>query len=231
MKARMIRHAALAALLLGTAGAFATDDAAFASKKEFSAFMQGYYQNPNPERVESAMRFLAGSDLMTGDNTDRMLQTSFSCLFQHYPEKRDAWKTAIAALPEPGRTYFQVAMESKPTDMFLATPTVPKKNDMSWGCFFITGDVDYVQDVIAAMKHLGERKDFWKYATASSAQWSLAGISREDDKVRAALESAAKGSNKQIAAAAADALNKSPTDLRNSTIEVMRAQKAAGVWQ
>ena len=219
-------------LLLGAAGAFAADNpTAFMSKDEFGDFMQGYYRNPSPERVEPAMRFVAGTDLMTADNTDRMLQTSFSCLFGRHPEKRDAWKKAIATLPEPARTYFHVAMESNPVNLFLDTPTAPEKNDMSWGCFFITGDVGYVQDVIAAMKDLGERKDMWRYLTASSAQWSLAGISRDDDKVRSELENAAKGSDKELASAARDALTKSAGELRESTIAVIRAQKEAGIWK
>jgi hypothetical protein len=218
-------------LLLGAAGAFAADNpTAFMSKDEFGDFMQGYYRNPSPERVEPAMRFVAGTDLMTADNTDRMLQTSFSCLFQRHPEKREEWKKAIATLAEPARTYFHVAMESDPTNMFLATPTVPKKNDMAWGCFFITGDVSYVQDVIVAMKYLDERKDLSRFLTAGSAQWSLAGLSRENDLVRAALETAAKGSDKKLAAAANDALTKSVTELRASMIETLRAQKQAGVW-
>ena len=232
MKIRSTGVFAFVALLLAAAVAPAADDAAaFSSKEEFGAFMQGYYKDPRPERVESAMRFVAGSDLMTAENTARMMQTSFSCLFARHPEKRDAWKKAIATLPEPARTYFHVAMESDPVNMFLDTPTVPEKNDMSWGCFFITGDVGYVQDVIAAMKDLGERKDMWRYLTASSAQWSLAGISRNDDKVRSALENAANGSDKELASAARDALTKSTGELRESTIAVIRAQKEAGIWK
>lgn len=232
MNARMTRVAAWMCLLLSAAGAPAADDAAtFTSKEEFGAFMQGYYKDPRPDRVESAMRFAAGSDLMSAENTARMMQTSFSCLFGRHPEKRDEWKKVIATLPEPARNYFHVAMESNPVNLFLDTPTLPEKNDMSWGCFFITGDVDYVQDVIAAMRDLGERKDMWRYLTASSAQWSLAGISRDDDKVRSALEATANGSDRQLASAAHDALTRSSEELRKSTIETLRAQKEAGIWK
>jgi hypothetical protein len=110
-------------------------------------------------------------------------------------------------------------------------PLQPKKNDMSWGCYFVTGDVSYAQDVIAALKNLGERQDIWKYLTASSAQWSLSGIARDDATVRAAPEQAAKGKNKVVADAARDALQKSPGAIRAETFEVMKAQKAAGVWK
>ena len=49
--------------------------------------------------------------------------------------------------------------------------------------------------------------------------------------MRAALEQAAKGGNKVVADAARDALQKSPDAIRAGTIEVIKAQKAAGVWK
>jgi hypothetical protein len=156
---------------------------------------------------------------------------SFSCLFARYPDRKPDFKQSIASLDEPARTYFQRAIDSDPADLFLPVPPQPKKNDMSWGCYFVTGDVDYVQDVIAAMRDLGERQDIWKYLTASSAQWSLSGIAKDDAKVREALEQAANGKNKVVAAAARDALQKTPDAIRAEKIEVVKAQKAAGVWK
>ena len=226
-----VRVPLLAALLLG-AGAFAAEPPGpFTSKEEYGAFLQGYYKNPQPERIETAMRFVAGSSVMTDDNTDLMTQVSFSCLFALYPDRKPAFKQSIASLGEPARTYFQKAVDSDPADLFLQVPLQPKKNDMSWGCYFVTGDVSYAQDVIAALKNLGERQDIWKYLTASSAQWSLSGIAKDDAEVRAALEQAAKDKNKVLADAARDALQKTPGAIRAATIEVIKAQKAAGVWK
>jgi hypothetical protein len=226
-----VRAPLIAALLLG-AGAFAADSTSpFSSKEEFGAFMQGYHKNPQPERIEAAMRFAAGSDVMTNDDTDHMTQVSFSCLFARYPDRKPAFKQSIASLDEPARTYFQRAIDSAPEHLFLQLPLQPKKNDMSWGCYFVTGDVSYAQDVIAALQYIGERQDMWKYLTASSAQWSLSGISRNDAKVRAALEEAVKDKNKVVADAARDALQKPPDAIRAGTYEVLKAQKAAGVWK
>jgi hypothetical protein len=221
----------IAALLLG-AGAFAAEPPSpFTSKQDYGAFVQGYHNNPQPERIEAAMQFVAGSDVMTDDNTDLMTQLTFSCLFARYPDRKPAFKQTIASLEEPARTYFQTAIDSDPADLFLQVPLQPKKNDMSWGCYFVTGDVSYAEDVIAALKNLGERQDVLKYLTASSAQWSLSGIAQDDAKVRAALEMAAKGKNKVVADAARDALQKPPEAIRAATIEVIKAQKAAGVWK
>ena len=153
MTHRRVRVPLLAALLLG-AGAFAAEPPSpFTSKEEYAEFAQGYHKKPQPDRIEAAMRFVAGSDVMTNDNTDLMTQVTFSCLFARYPDRKPAFKQLIASLDEPARTYFQKAIDSDPADLFLQVPLQPKKNDMSWGCYFVTGDVSYVQDVIAALKN------------------------------------------------------------------------------
>ena len=224
----------IGALLLFTAmtGLAAEKLEAITTQEQFGSFMEGYYKNPRPELVESAMHFLAGpgASLTTNENTARMMQASFACLFQRHPEKRAEWKKVIETLPDAGHTYLNVSMESSVEAMFQATPTVPEKNDMSWGCFFITGDTSYVQNVVLAMKHLGERKDLNKYLTAASAQWSLASISTQDDKVREVLQAAAKGADAQLAAAAREALSRPVGELRESMIATLREQQKAGVW-
>ena len=221
----------IAALLLGTSAFAAEPSAPFTSKEEFGEFVQGYHANPQPDRIEAAMRFAAGSDVISNDNTDLMTQASFSCLFARYPDRKPAFRKAITSLEQPARAYFQRAVDTDPADLFLQVPVQPKKNDMSWGCYFVTGDVSYAEDVIAALKNIGERQDLIKYLTASSAQWSLSGIAKDDAKVRTALEKAANGKNKVIADAAKDALRKSPGEIRADSMEVARAQKAAGVWK
>ena len=225
-----VRAPLIFALLLG-AGAFAAEPPSpFASMKEVGDFLQGYNKNPQPERIEAAMRFWAGNDVTTNDNTLMTLAT-FSCLFARHPERKPAFKQSIASLDEPARAYFQRALDSDPADIFLQVPLQPGKNDMGWGCYFVSGDVSYAQDVIIAMKYLGERKDILKYLAASSAQWSLSDISRVDAKVRAALEEAAKDKNKVLANAAREALQDTPDAIRAKAIEVIKAQKAAGVWK
>jgi hypothetical protein len=231
MTHRRVRVPLLAALLLSTGALAAQPPSPFTSTEDLGTFLQGYHKNPQPERIEAAMRFVAGSSVMTDDNTDLMTQVSFSCLFALYPDRKSAFKQSIASLDEPARTFFQKAIDSDPADFFLEVPLQPKKNDMSWGCYFVTGDVSYAQDVIAALKNLGERQDIWKYLTASSAQWSLSGIAKDDAQVREALEQAAKSKDKVVADAARDALQKPPDAIRAGTIEVIKAQKAAGVWK
>jgi hypothetical protein len=226
-----VRILLTAALLLGSGALAAESPDPVTSKDEFSAFVQAYNKNPQPERIVAAMRFAAGSDVITNDNTDLMTQATFSCLFARHPDRKSAFKQAITSLEEPARTYFQTAIDSDPADLFLQVPAQPKKNDMSWGCYLVTGDVSYAQDVIAALKNPDNRQDLIKYLTASSAQWSLSGIAKDDSKVRAALEQAARDKNKVVAEAARDALEKSPDAIRAATIEILKAQRAAGVWK
>jgi len=192
-----MKYLATVLLLLATPAFAADQPAAITTQQEFGDFMEGYYKNPRPDQVESAMRYIAGpgSPLMTGDSTSRMMQTSFACLFRRHPDKRDEWKKVIQTLPDTGHKFLNVAMESSVEAMFMATPILPEKNDMSWGCFFITGDTSYVQDVVLAMKHLEERKDLNKFLTGASAQWSLCSISLRDDTAAGAIASCRSSRN------------------------------------
>lgn len=226
-----VRILLTAALLLGSGALAAQPSVPFTSREEFGEFVQTYNENPQPERIVDAIRFAAGSDVITHERTNLMTQVTFSCLFARYPDRHSAFKQAINLLEEPARKYFQIAIDSAPADLFLQVPVQPMKNDMSWGCYFVTGDVSYAQDVIAALKHLDNRQDLVKYLTASSAQWSLSGIAKDDPQVRAALEQVANDKNKVVADAARDALQKPPDAIRAGTIEILKSQKAAGVWK
>ncbi len=85
--------------------------------------------------------------------------------------------------------------------------------------------------MVDTLAYLGERKDLQKYLAASSAQWSLADISRAHDRVREVLEAAAKGKDATIAAGAGEALAKPASEIREATVQVLRQQHEAGVWK
>ena len=92
----------------------------------------------------------------------------------------------------------------------------------------MTGDVSYAQDVIAALKRSGERQDIWKYLTQFGAVVTIRPC-RNDAKVRAAPQAAAK--DRVGRGRRADALQKPPSAIRAATVQVLKAQKAAGVWK
>ncbi|HUQ10373.1 MAG TPA: hypothetical protein VM146_08645, partial [Steroidobacteraceae bacterium] len=221
----------LLCLLLTDASAFAAEVDAITTKEQFGSFAQDYYLDPRPELVESAMRFAGGSDLVKQPNTARLVQMSFSCIFARHPERREAWKKAIATLDETSRAYFSRSMDHTPQQLLDALPVSPEKNDVNWSCFFVSGDARYARNVVGEMKYLPERKDMQKFLAATSAQWSLASISMGHDRVREVLEAAAKGDDAVVAAGARDALSRPVAELRQSAIQTLRQQRDAGIWK
>ncbi|HUQ10126.1 MAG TPA: hypothetical protein VM146_07395 [Steroidobacteraceae bacterium] len=217
----------LAMLASGASGA----EGSITTEEQFGRFAQGYYLDPRPELVESAMRFAGNSKLAKQAKTTRLVQMTFSCLFARHPERGDEWKKVIASLDEPARAYLSVSMDQTPQQLLDALPVSPEKNDVNWSCFFVSGDAGYARNVIDTMKYLPERKDKLKYLAASSAQWSLASIGHADDRVREALAAAAHGDDAAIATGARDALSKDDSEIRAATIETLRQQHAAGVWK
>jgi hypothetical protein len=203
---------------------------AITTHEQFSQFSQGYYRDPRPDLVDSAMRYATTKGLWAREASQAPLLASFSCIFARHQERREAWKKSIAALAEAPRKYFQRAMDTPPMQLLAEAAVSPEKNDMQWGCFFATGDERYLREVIATMGFLGERKDMRKYLAGASAQWSLADIAKRDAKVKAALQGAAAGQDVKLAAAARDALDKPVADIRASAEQVLRQQRDAGVW-
>lgn len=218
-------------LLAMSARVLAGDADAITTQDQYGKFAQDYYLDPRPELVESAMRFAGGSDLVKQSNTKRLVQMSFSCIFARHPERREAWKKAIAALDAPARAYFATSMDHTPQQLLDARPISPDKNDVNWACFFVSGDARYARNVVDVMKYLPERQDLQKFLAAASAQWSLASIATAHDRVREVLEEAAKGQDAVVAAGARDALTSPIGELRQSAIQILRQQHDAGIWK
>ncbi len=204
---------------------------AITSTNELSEFMQGYWQNPRPDLVESALKYAVESGTWKRENLVPPMFAGFSCLFDKYPDRKDDWSKAIAAFDEEPREFFLKAMELKPPQFIEVSPVSPSRNDMNWACYFITADVRYARDVINTMGHLDERKDLQTFLGATSAQWSLASISQDNDKVREELRATAAGKDPELAAAAKATLEKPIEQLREYAMEVLRQQRDAGVWK
>jgi hypothetical protein len=222
---------AVAALALGNHAAMPEDQAgSFSSNDEFGEFMQGFWEAPRPDRVESALRYAVESGIWKRESSMAPTFAGFSCMFHRYPERKEAWSKAVASLEQEPREFFQRAMELEPPTFIEEAPVSPKRNDMNWGCYFVTADLRYARDVINTMAHLDERKDLQQFLAATSAQWSLAGIARDNEAVRRELQETARGPNAELAAAAKTALESPLEDIRAYVSEVLRQQRAAGVW-
>jgi hypothetical protein len=194
-----------------------------------NAFMQDYYRAPHAADLTPNMLLLDQSGIAAKTSAQPSMIMFYSCIFAAAdPAQRAAWQAQINQLSSPTRTLLNDAMTHHPANIMAATPISPGRNDMDWGAFFATGDLGYVDDVIARLNDLGERKDLMRYVTAGSAAWSLASNARQHPKVHARLE-ALKTSKGPLASIADEMLNK-PEQIQEEMMAVLKAQHQAGVW-
>ena len=156
---------------------------------------------------------------------------SFSCIFSQYKSKeKDSWKDLIDKLSSPSKELLRRSIDESPRQILSSIPISPAKNDMNWACYFATGNLEYLNNIIHALKHLDERQDMNLFLTAASAQWSLSVNSKKHTQVRATMMAMKAGDVIPMRTIASDILAKGPQVIRDETIAILKAQKESGAW-
>lgn len=204
--------------LLLTTAALAQDGEA-----EYGNILQTYYTQNDPELVAKTVTFV-NTTSMPYQQLAPMLQGFFGALFQQNP----AVKTALLARlgdvkpPEYQQLFRRLGHTSLDSLYAQARPT-PQLNDMNWSSYFATGNTKYLDNLLRNTQYYEERKDLTLFVTGSSAMWSLSSNARQHPAVGAYL---AKAKNKN----AALALKKEPGYFREEMTNIVRQQRAKGVW-
>jgi hypothetical protein len=198
---------------------------------DLEQFTQTYHVEPRPDLVISALTEVDASGLAADRQHMAPLLMAFSCIFSLADDKqRTIWFQSIKALHEPARTVLGGAMSATPEQLLAKVPASPTKNDMNWAAYFITGDARYVDNVIAVLKFLGERKDLTLYTAAMSAEWSLADIASRDSFVKARIQSVAAGGDPELQPIAVEMQTKTPQEIWKKGLAVLAQQHKDGVW-
>lgn len=202
---------------------------------DLSYFTHHYYLQPQPKLVNNAIQFVGKSNIAANRKTQATIFMSFSCLFSRYdkPNQKtllNTWQRTAKTLDEPARSLFTYAFHKKPAELLKAAATSPAKNDMNWACFFATGNEKYLNNIIATLTQLNNRRDINLFMTAASAKWSLSSNAKHHPKVRSTLEALKTNGSAEMQPIAADILNQSPQQIRKETVAILKEQKRKGVW-
>jgi len=190
----------------GTTEQAKADPSAAVSAMTLNFFMQNYYLHPTD--ISLNLAFLDQSGLAAKVSLQPTLAMFYSCIFAAGDEiQRAKWFAQINQLSSPTKSLLVYAIAHQPDNIMAAAPISPGRNDLDWSGFFATGDLRYVDDVIARLNGLDERKDLQRYVTAGSAAWSLAMNAKMHPLVHARLE-ALKASNGPLTSIADELLNK-----------------------
>ncbi|WP_319558515.1 hypothetical protein [Thiomicrorhabdus sp.] len=199
---------------------------------ELNYFIHTYYLQPQPELIDSAITVLGSSDIAAIPNAKMPVLMSFSCLFAQYDAAhKKKWTATIQSIPEPTKSILKQAINKTPSELLKPIPTSPQRNDMNWACFFATGDSKYLNDIIFTLKHLDNRDDFERFLTASSAKWSLSSNAKTHFIVKMSMEAMKVGDVPEMRGIAEEILNKSPRQIRDETIAIIKEQRDKGKWK
>ncbi|MHB1233909.1 MAG: hypothetical protein ACYCZQ_15190 [Burkholderiales bacterium] len=105
------------------------------------------------------------------------------------------------------------------------------RNDIFWGAFFASGDISYVDKIIAQLKYIDERKDIGLFLTAASAKWSLSSNSRNHPIIKTRLEAIKRDDDDKLRIVVEEILTKTPEQIQGETKVVINEQRKKGVWQ
>ncbi len=201
------------------------------NSNELNYFSQTYYLKPKPHLIPSAINYIESSGLSENPNAKAPLLMSFSCIFSLYKrEEKNEWKGLIGKLSKPSKELLGRSINESPSELLASISTSPAKNDMNWACYFATGDIKYLNNIIHTLKHLEERQDMNLFLTAASAKWSLAANAEKHTEVKSAMMAMKLGDAIPMRAIAKEILEEGPEVIRDKTITTLKAQKEAGIW-
>jgi len=97
---------------------------------------------------------------------------------------------------------------------------------MNWSSYFATGDVKYLKKIISDIQLADDRKDMNLFLTGITARWSLCSNAKEDKKVKDYLFTL-----KDKSPVIGDILKKEPEEFNQEMVDVLKEQRAKGIWQ
>lgn len=200
---------------------------------DFADFVHRYYLDPRPLLIEPAMDHFHQHNLLANPNARAPVIAFFAMVMADNPDRRAAWADHIESLDGDTQSTLRAALTLAEQPRFLLDdhPPSPGHNDMLWGAYFATGREEFVHAIVHRLAHLDERTDLNLFLTASSAQWSLSANAINHVRVRQALEALQPTLQDEVTRQAVEgALIGKPDVLRQAMVEVLQAQKEAGVW-
>lgn len=229
----LILIAALMMLLLTVPSMASDGSGKITSDEDFDNFVQHYYLQPQPGLVLPAIEFAGTSRLFTKHEEFALPVTAFfSALFSKYPESIDGWKKSVEQQDAQTQTYLLKAVGNTPRQLAAQANSGMARNDIYWFAFFADGDTSYLDEIIAQLKYLDERKDFALFLTAATAEWSLTSNSKEHLLVRSTLETYKRNCVDEIMCSVFDKiLTQSPAQIEAEHRKIISAQQKKGLWQ
>lgn len=199
--------------------------------EELEAFTGNFYSKPDPDKVESALRFIDASNLMENRRATGPLSAFFSYVFHQYPDRNAAWSEVLREVKLPVRVAFLRSMNLMPQQILAEQPLSPMKNDMYWALFYASGDTKYIDRVVDLLKDYDQDKKLNAFLTAGAAKWTLAINFHKNSKVQDYLKMLKQKPGFQYEIHFNDIFSEEPAAIHKAVLAKANANKSNKLWE
>ena len=133
-----------------------------------------YYLSPKPELITQLIELLGSNEAKSNKSSRVYMLGFYSRVFHDNSTRHAEWKTTISQQNAKNRELLTKAMEHSPELLISEMPINPALNDMLWGIFFASGDIQLIHTLIDQLQYLKDTDKPQLYSTAMTAKWSLA---------------------------------------------------------
>ncbi|MGH9610369.1 MAG: hypothetical protein ACRD34_11935, partial [Bryobacteraceae bacterium] len=197
---------------------------------EWDKFVMGYYKHPEPQRISETIAAMAGAGQPVPETAIIPTVMFYSYVFAANPSRKAGWEKQIATLNGQTRALMLKSIGSSPESLLATIPPSTGRNDALWACFFATGRPRCLDELIQNLSYMGDRSSERTFYIGFTAKWSLASNMQSHPLVREAIMSAAKTASPAVRTQAASILKMSVHAILEEGSDIIKAQKAAGLW-
>ena len=196
------------------------------NSNNFSQILQTYYLKTDRNIADKAIDFINNTTLEY-NKLEPVLVGFFGAIFVVDKEIKNEFKSKNSNIKKSDFQMLFNALDTIPIDrIYLRTSPSANYNDMNWSSFFATGDTKYLDNIVKNVRYSGERNDITLFFAGASAKWSLCSNSKHHKLVKEYL-SGLRTKNPAIE----EILVKEPQAFGEETANIIKQQKAKGIWK
>ncbi|MBC5846207.1 hypothetical protein H8R25_17475 [Flavobacterium sp. F-392] len=123
------------------------------------------------------------------------------------------------------RKLMMILSASNIDTLYSKTKVTTEYNDRNWASYFATGNLKYIDNIIANVPYENERTDLSLFLAGASAKWSLCSNAKQDELVKKHL-TGLKDKNENIK----EILQEDPQYFKNKMVQIIKEQRLKGIW-
>ena len=193
--------------------------------RNFGEILQSYYLYKDKDIIDKTIDFV-NNTAMDYNSLKPMLTGFFGALFLNDTIVKSNFTNVLNRVEKSDIKELFISLASTNIDSFYAKADISVAlNDMNWSSFFATGNTKYVDNIITNISYSENRSDINLFLAGATAKWSLCSNGHQDKVVKQHL-TLLKDKNKIIE----DILNKDQQYFREEMVDILKKQKAKGIW-